>query len=135
VPGSHKLRFHQELRGTTKRGKLDILTVPSYVCESQPGDVVAFDLRLWHASWGGSAGQRMCTFVYYNNPADPVAEAASRKRAAGFVTMNAHFGRPDEPIYHPAWLENRSGSPLRQRWIQRLDQLGFLASLAMAKGE
>lgn len=128
VPGSHKLPFHQEVRATIKRCNLDILAVPSYVCESQPGDVVAFDLRLWHASWGGAAGRRMCTFVYYNNPADPVAEAASRKRAAGFVTMNAYFGRPDEPIYHPEWLENRPGSPLRQRWIHRLSELGFLGS-------
>lgn len=128
VPGSHRQPFHQEVGATIKGAKLEIRAVPAYVCESQPGDMVAFDLRLWHASWGGSAGRRMCTFVYYNNPKDPGEEAASRKRAAGFVTMNAHFGRPDEPIYHPDWLANRPQSALRQRWIQRLDELGFLAS-------
>lgn len=130
VPGSHKLPFHQEVRATIKRANLDIRAVPSYVCDSQPGDVVAFDLRLWHASWGGAAGRRMCTFVYYNNPADPVAEAAARKRAASFVTTNAYFDRPGASIYPPAWLENRAGSPLRQRWLRRLGELGFLASPA-----
>lgn len=127
VPGSHKYPLHHEIRDTIKRCKLDILDVPSYVCDSQPGDVVAFDLRLWHASWGGSAGRRMCTFVYYNDPKDATEEAASRQRAAGFITMNAYFGRPHEPIYHPEWLANRSVSPLRQRWIERLGELGFLA--------
>lgn len=127
VPGSHKSPLHQEVGDTIKRSGLDILAVPSYVCDSQPGDVVAFDLRLWHASWGGSAGRRMCTFVYYHNPQGPVEEAATRKRAAGFATTTAYFDRPDEPVYPPDWLENRPGSSRRQRWIQRLGELGFLA--------
>ena len=53
VPGSHIYPLHQELEDMIKRCGLDVQDVPGYVCESEPGDMVAFDLRLWHASWGG----------------------------------------------------------------------------------
>ncbi len=126
VPGSHKLPLHRELGDMINRYGLDVQDIPSYVCESEPGDVVAFDLRLWHASCGGSVGRRMCTLVYYNNPMNPVEEVATRNRAARSVNTTAHFDRPNDPLYHPHWLENQPGSPIRQRWIRRLGELGFL---------
>ncbi|MFN8444875.1 MAG: phytanoyl-CoA dioxygenase family protein [Caldilineaceae bacterium] len=128
VPGSHKYPLHQEVGDTIKRSGLDILDVPSYVCRSQPGDVVAFDLRLWHASWGGSAGRRMCTVVYLHNPTTAQEETGLRDFASRFVTTNRYFDRPNEPMYHPDWLENREDSALRRRWIQRLGEMGFLAA-------
>ncbi len=128
ITGSHKNPLHEEVGNTIKRGGLDIPEVPGYVCESEPGDVVAFDLRLWHASWGGSVGRRMCTFVYYHNPGNPSEEAATRDRASRSIKTPAAFGRPNDPIYHPHWLENKAGSALRQRWIHRLGELGFLES-------
>ena len=134
VPGSHKHPLHQEVRETITRAGLEIRDVPGYVCESMPGDVVAFDLRLWHASWGGSAGRRMCTFVYYHNPSEAAEEAATRNRAANSVKATAQYDRPDDPLYPPHWLQNRDGSPIRQRWIDRLGELGFLASPAGVAG-
>ena len=128
VPGSHKFPLHQEVGNTIRRCGLEIQDVPSYVCESMPGDVVAFDLRLWHASWGGAAGRRMCTFVYYHNPRGAEEEAATRNRAARSVKATAQYDRPNDPLYPPHWLANHNGSPLRQRWIQRLGELGFLDS-------
>ncbi len=126
ITGSHKYPLHEEVGDTIKRCGLDIPDVPSYVCASEPGDVVAFDLWLWHASWGGSTGRRMCTFVYYCNPKSPEEEAATRNRASRSVKTSAHFDRPNDPTYHPHWLENQLDSPLRQRWIRRLGELGFL---------
>ena len=134
VPGSHKHPLHQEVRETITRAGLEIRDVPGYVCESMPGDVVAFNLRLWHASWGGSAGRRMCTFVYYHNPSEAAEEAATRNRAANSVKATAQYDRPDDPLYPPHWLQNRDGSPIRQRWIDRLGELGFLASPVGAAG-
>ena len=126
VPGSHKMPLHQEMGDTIKRAGLDIPDVPGFVCKSMPGDVVAFDLRLWHASWGGTSGRRMCTFVYYNNPKGPEEEAATRVRAANSVKATAQYDRPNDPLYPAHWLQNKSGSPVRQRWIGRLGELGFL---------
>lgn len=105
---------------------LEICDVPGYVCKSEPGDVVAFDMRCWHASWGGSDDRRMCTMVYYNNPKTPEEDAATRNRARSNAGTSERFNRPGDPIYHPDWITNSSGSAKRQRWIDRLRELGFL---------
>lgn len=128
IPGSHKNPLHTELRQNMSKFGLDICDVPGYVCESEPGDVVAFDLRLWHASWGGSNDRRMCTLVYYNNPKTPEEEAATRKRATSNAKTPAQFNRPNDPLYHPHWVANPEGNPKRQQWVNRLQALGFLDS-------
>ena len=42
--------------------------IPSYPFESQPGDAVFFNQRLWHASFGGRTGRRMFTLNYGQKP-------------------------------------------------------------------
>ena len=34
-----------------------------YACVSQPGDIVAFNMRCYHSAWGGQPNRRMCTVV------------------------------------------------------------------------
>ena len=77
IPGSHKNPLHDELRRIEMRGPnggesgeagLAINDVPAYICETEPGDVIAFDLAIWHASWGGSASRTMCSMDFYKNP-------------------------------------------------------------------
>jgi hypothetical protein len=48
--------------------------LPCYNCISQPGDVVAFNMRCYHSAWGGQPNRRMCTIVYYENPVGPIEE-------------------------------------------------------------
>ena len=66
IPGTHRLpnddEFAQGVR--SMHGE----SVPATALPSEPGDVVAFDIRLWHASFGGSEDRQMCTVVYYANP-------------------------------------------------------------------
>ena len=126
MPGSHKNPMHSELRKNMEAMDLAPRDLPAYVCTSEPGDVVAFDMRCWHASFGGSEGRRMSTCVYYKNPETPEEEQATRKRAAGNHKTPAHFKRPGDPLIHPHWVANHQGNALRQRWIERLDDLGFL---------
>lgn len=130
IPGSHIRAFHEQLRDTLRSLDLAVADVPCHVCDSSPGDVVAFDMRCWHASHGGVAGRRMCTCVYYNNPKGEVEEAAARKRAASSRDTPAHFGRPGQPLYPPEWLENPAGSAKRQRWLERMAQLGYFEPAA-----
>ena len=125
IPGSHKNPFHSELRGNMGQLGLEVYDFPGYVCKSEPGDVVAFDMRCWHASWGGSTDRRMCTLVYYNNPKTPEEEAATRVRTVRNAQTPAQFNRLGQPLYHPHWVENRGGSEKRQRWIDRMQGLGF----------
>jgi hypothetical protein len=126
IPGSHKEPLHSDVTHYLGHAGAEFRDVPAYVCESQPGDVVAFDLRLWHGSCGGAADRRMCTVVFYNNPKTPEEEEATRRQAAANPDFAKIFGRPVEPLYHPHWLSNSEGSPLRQRWIDRLNELGFI---------
>ena len=127
VPGSFKNDINKdEIQRVLGQAGLDIPDVPAHVCESEPGDAVAFDLRSWHASWGGSEDRRMCTLVYYNNPKTPEEEEATRRQASFGRDLSKKFGAPDDrPRYHPDWLANRGGSARRQRWIDRMKELGF----------
>ena len=125
VPGSHKKPLHDDLRAYLQGGR-ELERIPSHTCASEPGDVVAFDVRCWHASFGGSAGRRMSTCVYYKNPETPAEEQAARNRAEGSRKAPTQYNRPDDPLFHPHWVANPQQSPLRQRWIARLEELGFL---------
>ena len=125
VPGSHLRPFHEQVEQNLEGMQLEIDQVPAYVCEADPGDVVAFDVRCWHASWGGSSGRRMCTCVYYNNPQDELEAAAVRRRAAEQKNTPGQFGRPGDAVYAASWLANASGSAKRQRWLERMQELGY----------
>ena len=136
IPGSHKNPLHDELRHHSEcqgMSLLDpILDVPAYVCESEPGDVVAFDLRLWHASWGGHTDRRMCTLVYYNNPRTAEEEAATRAQAIRNADQGTRkFELPSslDRCIMTHWIANREASEKRQRWINRRRELGLFPSL------
>lgn len=111
IPGSHKQPFHDELRQNISKSELSIADVPAYVCKSEPGDVVAFDLRCWHASWGGSSDRHMCVMVYYNNPKTPEEEEVTRKQLIG------------NGIDYAPWVANSEGNGRRQVWINRIRKL------------
>ena len=125
IPGSHQRDFHVEVRDSLPALNLSVAAVPAYVCASHPGDVVAFDMRCWHASHGGAAGRRMATCVYYNNPTGAREEAAARRRARGSRDTPAQYGRVGQPMYPLEWLANPGGSPRRRRWLRRMAELGY----------
>ena len=126
VPGSHRRPFHDDLREHIKSMGLTPREIPAHICTSKPGDVFAFDMRCWHASFGGTEGRRMSTCVYYKNPEGPAEEKAARGRAASSHGSPAQYDRPDDPLFHPHWIANHGGSAVRQGWLGRLDELGFL---------
>ena len=125
IPGSHKNPFHDEVRRSLGESEPPIGEVPAYVCKSEPGDAVAFDLRLWHGSSGGSGDRRMSTVVYYHNPKTPEQEEATRTHATKNFENLERFNRPDDPLFDPDWVANPQRSPRRQRWIDRMRELGF----------
>lgn len=125
IPGSHQQPFHDELRQARAENRLDLAEVPAYICNSEPGDVVAFDLRLWHASLGGGSDRRMCTLVYYNNPKNEDEDRETREQAKSNTETIAKFGLNPTPIYTSHWLSNPTKNPRRQRWINQMRALGF----------
>jgi len=43
--------------------------MPSYPLVSEPGDMIGFNQRLWHAACGGGPQRRMCTLSISTRPA------------------------------------------------------------------
>jgi len=125
IPGTHRLQEIDDFRAGVEQHELP--DVPCEVLTSSPGDVVAFDLRLWHASYGGSEDRKMCTLVYYNNPknGDEVAALQRQSRRSPESSIKK-FNTKQQFLYSKRWISNPSGSPDRQLWIDRLREIGYL---------
>lgn len=108
--------------------------VPCAVLASEPGDVVAFDLRLWHAAFGGSEDRQMSTIVYYANPETPEQESALTAQAANSVSyIRENFAPRQDCLYTKNWLANPERSPVRQAWIDRLNELHYFDAPGMVE--
>lgn len=131
IPGSHKEPLHSDLRKIGLKesnlrvmdaGGLEVDEVPAYVARSEPGDVIAFDSRVWHASWGGRQGRSMCSLGYVAVPATSAEEAAMAELVRQDAELLEAF-----PLLarHPHWVANPAGSPTRGRWVAALRTWGF----------
>jgi hypothetical protein len=118
LPGSHRQEFANFLSSLKAAGK-PAETFPSHIVLTDPGDVIAFDEHLFHASFGGG-NRRQWRVDFIADPANVEAEEQAR----------AYFGnlyRPDwdggydvdrYPSYGSDWLG--SGRPA----VARLNALG-----------
>ena len=99
--------------------------VPAQVCDSDPGDVVAFDYRTWHASCGGSTDRHMATFNFYRYPKTAEETAVTRfalNQNAAKTKRAAKPWNPKEPIPQ-SWLDDAENLPRRKRWIAHLQEV------------
>ena len=126
IPGSHRQPYHQQVSEALEAMALPIDEVASHICASTPGDVVAFDMRCWHASWGGTTGRRMCTCIFYKNPVGEAEEALVRRRAEDLHNTHAQFGRAGAQVFPDHWLRNPGNSRRKAHWLRRLRELGYL---------
>ena len=117
-------RTHQNL------GDAAIDEVPAFGIESEPGDVIVFDHRLSHATFGGRDDRRLGAVVYYHNPETPEEEKALRwafhKRKKFDLEK---FGLTVGPWYDADWWSAPDASPRRLRWRRRLEYLDFFSPL------
>ena len=132
VPGSHRAPLHTNIRenvrlketnkGVVDETGLEVDEVPAFVAASEPGDVIAFDNRVWHASWGGGSERKMCSVGYFAAPTSDDDEAAVRERAeqeASLIEASPLVRRPAH------WISNPDHNPIRQKWIDFLRENGF----------
>ena len=68
IPGSHLLRGAEREMFQEALDKIPLESVPCQAVPTQPGDVILFDIRTWHASLGGMPGRRVCNAEYFRNP-------------------------------------------------------------------
>ena len=83
-----------------------------------------FNMRCFHASFGGEDARRISTVCIYGNPRGAAELAGARKRVATITV--GHRPHPHDALWPSDWLRNRGRHPARAHSIERLRTLGFL---------
>ena len=122
IPGSHLLRGSQHRMFGKALEKTPTEEVPYQGVPLQPGDVIVFDIRTWHASFGGAPDRRACNAEYFKNP--DTDQGVDFLRNIARLEANSHNAR--KYTYPKNCLGNPHDSPLRQRWIDHYMEIGFL---------
>ncbi|APR79833.1 Hypothetical protein A7982_05180 [Minicystis rosea] len=136
VPGSHRQPYHDAFMRFLNARRPEIDEVPSFVFESEPGDVLAFDLRLYHASCHGAPGRPGASLSYFNNPKTDAQLAALREQDRLSRGHTRDLRGPSavaggSSLFEPSWLANTAGNARRARCISRLRELGFFDPLEL----
>ena len=112
VPGSHhreqndRLAAYSRRRGPA-RGDAEAAayqaSIPGYIADTAPGDVIAFDLHTWHASFGGR--DRLAWTAIYQRCPETGSERDRALRSAhdGFEQAFRGFDRGRYPLWRD-WL-------------------------------
>ena len=123
IPGSHKIgdRYAEAFQKNAVGPAWGIegRDVPAVAFETQPGDVVIFDARLQHASFGGSTERRMftinCTQRYPDDKLDDL------RRHIKLATSFAGDGR----MYSDTMV--RTATPGRMRHLEQVIACGGMS--------
>ena len=135
IPGSHEPGFARRLLAYWSQDPatqgFDGWPVPFVALETEPGDVIAFDVHLFHASAGG-AKRLAWTIEYFAWPGlgDPERLRVVRDLVVDTVEFD-HEGYDRERW--PTWREWEAGAravPSRQVAVERLRLLGVLGQAA-----
>lgn len=134
LPGSHRLAG--SALGHLYSLDLNVPDVPGQVLATDPGDVIAFDPLLYHASWGGKDRHQWSTMY--------VRDAISPSWRAGLLEWYADGAQSVDELpegYRPfdrCWVAEGSGDiwepQLAQRhvWMYRLNRLGVLKTFGVS---
>lgn len=126
IPGSHREPFHSMLKQTVRGKEIHIQReIPSFPLESDPGDVIMFDMRLWHAAFGGYNGRRMMALNYSEYPASQEQIDICVANYNGVMTSikeGYQYSRP-ERLFGDAFLY--SDNPRFRAMTSRLVELGL----------
>jgi hypothetical protein len=102
--------------------------VPCESLPTQPGDVIAFNTRLWHASVGGSSDRRAMNVDYFRSSPSSAAEVAALANNGQRRAARQSAQSPQHPYpwtYNAAWLADAGFGGMRQRWLSELHAVGF----------
>ncbi len=91
---------------------------------TRPGDVIAFDTRVLHASRGGGIRLRY-NLLYQVDPQTDEEVAAHRDTLKDWAPIEAHPGGRRYPLYRD-WLRNTPRHPRRTAIIARMKQLDLV---------
>jgi len=121
IPGSHLLRGEKRTLFGKSIDDMPSEDVPSHPASTQPGDIVVFDIRVWHASFGGAPDRRTSNIEYFSNP--KTSQEETRLRDIGRLESNSR--NANKYTFSKNWLHNPHASSYRNRWIKRLTEIGY----------
>ncbi|MHB8504916.1 MAG: phytanoyl-CoA dioxygenase family protein [Acidimicrobiales bacterium] len=120
LPGSQKAEETARLVAARPGPK-----VAGFAVDTQPGDVVAFDLHTWHASFGGR-DRLAWAVIYLRCPeTDEQQGRTQRSMTDGFEQACRGFDRDRYPIWRD-WLAGAATRPRRTAVAARLRDAGVL---------
>jgi hypothetical protein len=134
IPGSHHPEQHarpaayqrrQPRARTGAEAAAYRASIPGYVADTTPGDVIAFDLHTWHASTGGR--DRLAWTAVYQRCPETSEERDRTLRSAhdSFEQAFRGFDRGRYPVWRD-WLDGAAAHPRRAEVIGRMRQAGVL---------
>ena len=134
VPGSHhpeqnaRLAAYSRRRGPARseaEAAAYQASFPGFFADTSPGDVIAFDLRTWHASTGGR--DRLAWTAVYQRCPETEAERERTLRSAhdSFEQAFRGFDRDRYPVWRD-WLADSAAHPRRAGVIERMRRAGVL---------
>ena len=132
VPGSHKPAFQDRLVDLPPLGRRfykaqrawdEIDRVPCYAAEYGPRDAVAFDLRIFHATWGGGNDRQMSCVTFFHYPETPEEMETMRSIVPHYLNPEPQPEMPWNDGTSEEWLANAGGSAKRQSWIASMEEI------------
>jgi len=134
VPGSHQPELAAALAAYRDRrmpvrdeteAAAYLASIPGYVADTAPGDVIAFDLHTWHASRRGR--DRLAWNVVYQRCPETAPERDRTLRSVhdGFEQAFRGFDRSRYPVWRD-WLGAAASHPRRAPVIGRMRRAGAL---------
>ncbi len=97
--------------------------LPHFALESEPGDVVFFNHRLWHSSFGGRTGRRMFTMNLAEEPRTEQQLTLARGAYQSIVDVLNPKGNENDTAYSKSFHE--SNNPRVRRMMAIPEELGF----------
>ncbi|HLQ53152.1 MAG TPA: phytanoyl-CoA dioxygenase family protein [Streptosporangiaceae bacterium] len=134
VPGSCHPEQHARLAACERRQRpvrIDAdpdayqASIPGYVAATSPGDVIAFDLHTWHASFGGQ-DRLAWTAVYQRCPQTGEERDRTLRSVHDSFEQAFHGFDRDRYLVWRDWLGGAAAHPRRAPMIERMRHAGIL---------
>ena len=131
IPGSHLKPFHDEIgiieacdyawirQNNQEEACAMVDSIPAFVCETDPRDVVVFDHRIYHATVGGSNDRPRMGAGYRLYPRTPRETAGMSWESKDIFQEQNNSESPWEPkfTYPREWINDPAGPPVRKEWM------------------
>lgn len=123
IPGSHRGPYAAQVAHHLTAFSPPGDEVPFTSFSSRPGDVLAFDLRLWHAAFGSATDRRMSTITFYRAPSsEEDIQTIGEHLSTVVASTETTWPRTAYPFYDPEWAAQASSSPTRAKLVDSMQR-------------